>query len=417
MKVAFYMDFANMKTGGVYIYAKGVLNGLVQSERIEKIYLLHREDIQDVIADFTRDPKIEHVVFSQRSTGFKLRQAASYFLLNTASLYAQDFQKYFPKRNVSKRLKQLAYRLNPLRSRVNRLDADVLHIPLNIPPIFGINKALVITVHDVQEIHFPGYFDANERMRRAVNYKVGMDEADGVVVWFDHVKEDLQRYFQLDASRIRSCLPPVANDWFEHVKASTPDVLQDRYHLNKPYVFYPAATWEHKNHLVLLQALMKVRQNHPDVQLVCTGHQSEYMQHIRSWMEANQTDWVHFLGIVEESDLLGLYQHAEMVVFPSLYEGGGIPAFEAMRMSIPILCSNIYPFRQSIGSERFLFDPNQPDDVADKVNRMLEEADYRNENIENSRSQTKKFNEMDAASSFIQAYTEAIAYKQSNVEV
>ena len=133
-------------------------------------------------------------------------------------------------------------------------------------------------------------------------------------------------------------------------------------------------------------------------------------------MEANQTDWVHFLGIVEESDLLGLYQHAEMVVFPSLYEGGGIPAFEAMRMGIPILCSNIYPFRQSIGSERFLFDPNQPDDVADKINRMLEEADYRNENLKNSRSQTQKFNEMDAASSFIQAYTEAIAYKQSNVE-
>lgn len=407
MKIAFYIDFANMTAGGLYVYAKGVLSGLINSPEIEKIYLVYSRNVQSNLNEIITHPKIESIVFNGDSKFYKFRLACSFFLLNTTYIYTKDLQKYFPKFRIN-RIRKWAYRINPLRRLFNKLDVDVVHVPLNISPVYGLNKPLVLTIHDVQELHFPQYFDASERMRRAINYKVSMDEADKAVVWFEHIKEDVIKYFGKTENFVEACLPPVIYDWFYGLIPTSKEDLREKFGLNKPYILYPAATWEHKNHLNLVSAISLLRKTFPDIRLICTGHQTEFYKIIEEKLRTEQIEYINFLGIVSEKDLLGLYQNAQMVVFPSLYEGGGIPIFEAMRMEIPVLCSDIYPFRQSLEDENYMFDPCDITEIAEKIGKMLSDQEFRRANILNSQRRMNFFKEKDYCADFVRAYYSAV---------
>jgi len=407
MKVVFYIDFANMTSGGIYVYAKGVLTGLVKSEEIEKVYLVCDKQITGGLMTLANHPKIDCITYNGKSTWFKFRMMLSFLLINTAYIYKNEFKKYLPSFNPD-RLRKWSFRFNPLRSLINHLDADIVHVPLNVSPVYGLNKPLIITVHDVQEMHFPQYFDSTERMRRAINFKIGIDEADKIVVWFDHVKQDIVTYFGKNTSQIDTCLPPVTEDWYEGIMPTTKEKLQKTYPLKNRYVFYPAVTWEHKNHIGLIKAIEQIKASYPDLELVCTGHQRDYFPIIQQYLDERHIDYVHFLGIVSEADLIGLYKQAEMVVFPSFYEGGGIPAFEAMKFGIPVLCSDIYPFRQSIRDERFLFDPYESSSICKLMERILSDESFRQSNIENSRKRMLELSASDKAEPFIQAYKSSI---------
>ena len=142
--------------------------------------------------------------------------------------------------------------------------------------------------------------------------------------------------------------------------------LSAKFGLEKKYVLYPAATWKHKNHISLIKSLRKLRDEGIEIDLVSTGNRTEYFKTIQSVIdELDLSEVVHFLGIVSEEELIGLYKNARLVVIPTLYEAGSGPLYESMRYGIPVVCSNVTSLPETVGKNEFVFNPNNLEEMTD----------------------------------------------------
>jgi glycosyltransferase involved in cell wall biosynthesis len=137
----------------------------------------------------------------------------------------------------------------------------------------------------------------------------------------------------------------------------------------EPILLYPARAWPHKNHTRLFEAFAILRKHDPSLRLVLTGGGLERL----GQLPENVERW----GIVPAAELASLYRRAACLVFPSLYEGFGLPPLEAMACACPVAASNVTAIPEVCGDAAVLFDPNDPESIA---NAVLE-ADSRSEEL------------------------------------
>jgi len=147
------------------------------------------------------------------------------------------------------------------------------------------------------------------------------------------------------------------------------DVVKARYGLDRPFLYYPAATWPHKNHLSLLEAVRMLKESHGfDGELVLTGiskgaHRAIMDEIRRMGVEG----MVRILGYLPPDELPYVYNLARLMVFPSLFEGFGIPLVEAMASGCPVICSNVTSIPEVVGDAAVLFDPQSPEEIATAI--------------------------------------------------
>ncbi len=200
------------------------------------------------------------------------------------------------------------------------------------------------------------------------------------------------------------------DEWFLTDKFTSKEILKEKYKLNDNFLLYPAATWKHKNHINFVRALAKLSDDNLDVQLICTGNKTAYHQQIDEEIKKLKIDdKVKFLGIVSEEDLIGLYKAASLVVIPTLYEAGSGPLYEAMRYSTPVICSNVTSLPETMGNDNFIFDPDNVDEIAALIKKMLTDDDFRKENLENSKKRMEELKKVDYAKNLIDVYKKVIS--------
>jgi glycosyltransferase involved in cell wall biosynthesis len=139
--------------------------------------------------------------------------------------------------------------------------------------------------------------------------------------------------------------------------------------LDRPFMYFPAATWPHKNHKKLLAALKILTDRYDfDGHLVLTGIAMKSHGDILDEVEQlGLTEQVKILGYLPYADLPFLYNLARLLVFPSLFEGFGLPLVEAMACGCPVVCSEVTAMPEIAGDAALLFDPTFEEDIADKV--------------------------------------------------
>ncbi len=281
------------------------------------------------------------------------------------------------------------------------------HVPYLVPALLRITRPFILTVHDVQELRFPEYFSPAQRAIRAMHHWEALDKARRVIVSYDHVKADLIKYFAFLKDKISVC--PIAHQSI-HLQEPTDDdarAYAEKYARRSPYLLYPAQTWRHKNHSLLLRALRKLRERHrPDLQLICTGRRNEFFAELGAQVEALSLEGaVLFTDVVPEDELLWLYRNAALVVIPTEYEAGSYPLLEAMMLGVPVVCSNVTSLPDTIEDRRFVFDPYDDEDMlAALIQSMLANEALRDENITNGLRQTEKLRSFDAAECFYKTY-------------
>ena len=264
---------------------------------------------------------------------------------------------------------------------------------------------LIITMHDIQEYHFPEYFSLIERLRRVIKNKMAIYDSNHIIVSFNHVKNDIINHFNIKEEKVSICPVPFAEDWFLNKYESDWNEIQNKYDLKRKYILYPAATWAHKNHIKLLEAAKKIKDEGLEFDLVCTGNKmAHYKTIFKKIEELKLAEVTHFLGIVPEEDLISLYKNSSLVVIPTLYEAGSAPLYEAMRYQVPVICSNVTSLPDAIDNDEFLFDPTDTDAIAEKIKEGLEDADFRRRNIENSKLRMEYFKKIDYSINFTEVY-------------
>lgn len=258
------------------------------------------------------------------------------------------------------------------------LGVDVIHFPVaqyastSIPTVFN--------PHDLQHIHFPHFFSEHEIQLREERYRAGCELAQVVVVGSEWARRDFIEHYGLQPEKVQVIPWAAPTSTHSEVDADTLASAAADHASNGPFVLFPAATWKHKNHIALLQAVAWLRDNEDlRVQLVCTGSKTDHWPHIeRELNRLNLGDQVKFLGVVPVETLKALYRLTQFVVFPSLYEPASAPVMEAWSEGVPVACSSVAGFPEQVDDGAYMFDPNSVPEITNALRVMSSDEAVRN---------------------------------------
>jgi len=403
MKIGFYIHHTAISAGGIFTYSIGILRQIITANEIEKVVIITSKEIQERLNEFIGNPKVNINIVDRNKLSVKLCYSLSYIFYNIAII----FEKYLSIKSGA--IKSFSTFINPYRKVLESEDISILHVPVQYSPVYRTKKPVIITMHDLLEYHFPEFFGSREKRHRMINNAKAIFDTSHIIVSFNHVKEDIIKYFGINEDEISVCPPPFAESWFLSKKETSWNELSTKHSLNKNYLLYPAATWKHKNHIGLLGALKKLVDEGIEINLVCTGNKTAYYQNIKSVIDELELPGnVNFLGIVSEEDLIGLYKNASLVVVPTLYEAGSGPLYEAMRYKVPVICSNVTSLPETMREREFIFDPNNLDEMKEKIALGLTDEDFRKRNLDNSEQRMNIFNKTDYSRPFIEAYKRTV---------
>ena len=240
-------------------------------------------------------------------------------------------------------------RSGPLRARLQ--GAAVVHYPLTVP-VPPVALPAAITLHDLQHHDLPWLFSRAERAFRSLAYDRAARRAAAVIVPSAFVRERAVELLGLAPERVH-----VAHHGVDHRLFRPGDDEREQ------FVLYPAKSWPHKNHARLFEAWPLVVRERPELRLALTG------------FGAGVPDGIDSLGRVSLAELARLYRRAAALVFPSRYEGFGQPPVEAMACGCPVAASRAASLPEVCGDAAVLFDPDDPEAIAQGVLDALARAD------------------------------------------
>jgi len=282
-------------------------------------------------------------------------------------------------------------RFDILRPLMNRIQVDLVHHPFSLLNPMGLKAPSVLTFHDMQHEFFPDYFPPHELKARRARFRPSAEQADRIIAISGHVKTSLVERYRIPPDKIdvvHNCCGPQ----FRVIRDAAPlESARSRYLLDRPFIYYPAASWPHKNHRMLLAALRLLKDRFRfDGRLVLTGiakhtHGDLVREIARLGL---QEDVVH-PGYVPCQDLPAFYNLARLMVFPSLYEGFGIPLAEAMACGCPIACSDAAAIPEVAGEAALSFDARSLEQMTESIWRLWTDdalrADLAAKGLERSR--------------------------------
>ena len=250
-------------------------------------------------------------------------------------------------------------------------------------PHFFLNSPFVFVFHDMQEKYFPRNFSFIERFTRFITNRALTKTSSGIICESQIIKDDIIRFLGVRESKITVLKAPPMEEYLTWpVHEDRFHYIQKKYKLPPKYIFYPAQTWYHKNHLILIEAFRYVHNKLPDVSLIFVGSRKNNDNAIMKKIEdLKMSKSIRHLGYVNNSDMPYLYKLSRMLVLPSLYESISIPVFEAISLGVPVCCSNLAGIKEQIGKAAVFFDPTNSEDISEKILMLIEDEKLRKQKV------------------------------------
>ncbi|HSS72569.1 MAG TPA: glycosyltransferase family 1 protein [Gaiellaceae bacterium] len=240
-----------------------------------------------------------------------------------------------------------------LREAMRLGELDAIHFPFTVmlPPPGQVPAAT--TILDLQHEEHPEFFSRAQLLYRRRFYRRPLLESDFVITISEHARRTILDRYPLEPDRVRAIHLAVDHGTF------TADGRA-----RESFLLYPANAWPHKNHARLFEAFALVRRERPGLRLVLTGAGHDAL---------TLPDGVESRGHVPLVELVRLYRTAAAVVYPSLYEGFGMPCLEAMACGAPVAASNVASLPEVCGDAAVYLDPNSIESIADAIRRVLDD--------------------------------------------
>ena len=269
----------------------------------------------------------------------------------------------------------------------------------------------VLVVHDLQHEYHPEFFapDALEERRRVFGESIR--RADRLVAVSEYTRQTVIEKFGIDPSII-STVHEAADPMFEpaHRPPAVAGATLARHGLTSgAYLFFPANTWPHKNHRAAFEALRVLEDRRGiRIDLACSGAAKEaHAQLLRLAEDMGVADRVRFLGYCPSEEMPALYEGAAALVYPSLFEGFGIPLVEAMWCGCPIVASDATSLPEIGGDAALFVDATRGTDLADAIRRVLTDDGLRQDLVRRGRVRASHFGWTRFATSLVRILREA----------
>ncbi len=286
---------------------------------------------------------------------------------------------------------------------------DLMHFPhFNVPFIKPGNY--VVTIHDLILTKFPThrastlhpfvYWLKDKGYRLIISSAVKF--AKKIITVSNFTKFDLIKQFKADGKKIEVTYEGVANlskgnDSLFVAKLDNQKTL-DFYNIHLPFLLYIGNAYPHKNLEGLISAFAKLHIKRKDLRLVFVGKEDYFYNRVKDfakvnnlWQKENHNSPVVFTGYVPDADLEALFQEADAYIFPSLYEGFGLPPLEAMAHGCPVISSNRASMPEILGSAALYFNPEDKDEIIEKVEQILNNPTEKERFINLGYEQVKKY--------------------------
>ncbi len=288
---------------------------------------------------------------------------------------------------------------------------DLVHFPhFNMPLTY--KDPFVVTIHDLTLSFFPGQKMTSLAHRVAYQSTIrhACKKAKHIIAVSKNTKKDLQQLLKISDEKISVIYEAVESDRYNtQVAPAKIEEVKKKYNIRKPYLMYIGVWRNHKNILGMLSGFAKILERGLDYQLVMTGkpdpHYPEVMQKIKELgIEKN----VVLAGFVPEEELPVFLQGCDLFVFPSFYEGFGLPPLEAMATGCPVVASNTSCMPEILGDAAEYFDPYEPEDIARALEKVLRNRALSEELRRKGLERVKRFSWQAMAKSTLEVYKKVL---------
>jgi len=295
-----------------------------------------------------------------------------------------------------------------LKEQFESSGARSMLFPLNLVFPLDLELPVVVTMFDIQHEYFPEFFPAEELESRRARYRPSAEKAGIVLTISEFCKRQLTGKFRLPESRVRVA-HLAAGPQFRPRAQDTIARVRQEYGLLERYLYYPAAAWPHKNHAFLFAVVKALWAAGRPIELVLSTYVSDAADELRSLAckQGLATGQVRFLGTVPDDVLPAIYAGATALVFPSLYEGFGIPLVEAMSCGCPVISSPRGALSEVGGDAPLLVDPEDVAAWVGAVESVMDDEGVRAGLVAAGLERAKKFSWEDCAQSAVQALRDA----------
>ena len=293
------------------------------------------------------------------------------------------------------------------------MGVDLLFCPFTSPTYFEPGIPTVCTIYDLQYKTYPEFFAKEDVSHRERTFLEACRRATALAAISNYSRDSAISSANLNPARIRTIHLRMAQR-IPYDVTYEKDILNRLGLTQKRYFLYPANFWKHKNHEMLFTAFgMACHDGLPaDIKLVCTGSPGERQEWLmRSASMMNLADRIIFPGFLPNADLAALMAHCTGVIFPSLYEGFGLPVIEAMAAGVPVACSNTTSLPEVAADVAILFNPRIPSQIAQAMILLLEDGALCAQRIQSGRKRALEFSDTELMA---REYWELFEYSLTN---
>ena len=298
---------------------------------------------------------------------------------------------------------QLLYPLLLIRNKY-----DLIHYTNFNSPIWFKGVKSVVTVHDLTPWLYPNSpRQRNWLYQQIYRYvlKHSCLNAAAIVVPSIGTKEDIIKYLKINPNKIHVVYESVSKRFKDSVEIDNPVKFLSKYNINSSYILYVGQLRQHKNLINLIKAFALFCQDQKGYQLVIAGKRDPLALEIETKIkELNLEDKVIITGYIADDEIANLYKLAKAFVFPSLYEGFGIPPLEAMASGIPVLSSNASVMPEILGNAALYFNPKDFQDIANSIGKMISSPELQKSFIDKGFKQVDKYSFYNMAKQILSIY-------------
>jgi len=283
------------------------------------------------------------------------------------------------------------YRLSrPRLESVFKADLDLTHSPT--PIALPTKGKKIVTVCDLFFMDFPGQADREARRHFYRGAKRSLRTADGIIAISEFTKKSLIEKFGLAEGKIRVTHLGLDPSFLEAAGPGELDTVRNALGLPPQFLLFVGATEARKNLPNLIEALDLVHKKYMRIPLVIVGRKGEDYENVMARIVGLSIGpWVRIMGYRPGREVRNLYQIASAFVYPSYCEGFGLPLVEAMASGIPVVTSDVTAMPEVAGEAALYFDPKNPEDIADKIVRVLQDEDVREDLVRKGRDRAQDF--------------------------
>ncbi len=322
-------------------------------------------------------------------------------LPTTSNKYTNQFKTITPTTTFKH-----IWRSYSIKKDLEREGVDLYHGLSNEIPFWLKNTKTVVTIHDVIFKALPHTYPQLDRWLYEEKTRYACKYADTIIAISEHTKQDLIKYYNVPSERIKvlyqACQPIFYTDNIPENKAANALVNE----LPSEYILSVGSIIERKNLLNVVKALWQIPEKQR-IPLVVVGNGKKYRKKVEAYIKSHRLEkWIYWIdNLTAVTTLKKLYQHAQLLVYPSSYEGFGLPVVEAMLSGTPVITSSISSLPEAGGQYAKLVNPNKIDDLRVATQEILADSELKRKmSIAGKKDALERFNPVKLTTELMELY-------------